>query len=86
LLTLQKPERLSALETLNKFRQMTWNQVYRDGGLKWEKIIGLPPPLEIANLYSLRISRSRRAIAYRDGDFMRLLTDAPDHDATYGRK
>jgi hypothetical protein len=23
---------------------------------------------------------------YRDGDFIRLLTIAPDHDSTYGRK
>ena len=37
LLTLQKAERHTALETLNKLRQMTWNQVYRDSGLKWEK-------------------------------------------------
>ena len=22
---------------VNKLRQMTWNQVYRDSGLKWEK-------------------------------------------------
>jgi hypothetical protein len=86
LLTLQKSERHSALETLKKLRQMTWNQVYRDGGLKWEKIIGVPPPPGTAALYSLRISQSRRATAYRDGDFMRLLTIAPDHDATYGRK
>ena len=30
LLTLQKPERLAALDTLGRLRQMTWNQVYRD--------------------------------------------------------
>ena len=55
LLTLQKPERHSALDTLNKLRQMTWSQVYRDN-------------------------------AYREGDFIRLLTIASDHDATYGKK
>ena len=37
LLTLQKTERHVAIETLNKLRQMTWNQVYRDSGLKWKK-------------------------------------------------
>ncbi len=86
LLTLQKPERLSALETLNKLRQMTWAQVYVDNGLKWEKIVSRTPPAGIDAIYSLRITRSRRATAYRDGDFLRLLTIAPDHDATYGRK
>ena len=86
LLTLQKPERHAALDTLNKLRQMTWGQVYRDGGLKWEKIISVKPPKDIDAIYSLRITNSRRATAYRDGEFIRLLTIAPDHDSTYGKK
>ncbi|OGA97685.1 MAG: hypothetical protein A3E79_13210 [Burkholderiales bacterium RIFCSPHIGHO2_12_FULL_61_11] len=86
LLGLQKPERHAALNTLNKIRQLTWNQLYRDGGLKWEKISGIKLPPDIDAIYSLRITQSRRATAYRDGDFIRLLTVAPDHDSTYGRK
>ena len=86
LLTLQKPERNAALDTLNKLRQLTWNQLYRDNGLKWEKISSLPPPAGIDAVDSLRITQSRRATAYRDGDFIRLLTVALDHDSTYGRK
>jgi hypothetical protein len=86
LLTLQKPERHAALDTLNKIRQLTWNQLYRDPGLKWEKITSVRPPVGIDAVYSLRISRSRRATAHRDGEFIRLLTIAPDHDATYGKK
>ena len=65
---------------------MTWNQVYRDKGLNWEKILSVRPPAGVDAMYSLRITPSRRATAYRDGDFIRLLTVAPDHDATYGRK
>lgn len=65
---------------------MTWNQLYRDNGLKWEKIVSLEPPSGIDCLYSLRLTQARRAIAYRDGDFIRLLSVPPDHDATYGRK
>lgn len=86
LLTLQKPERHVALDTLNKVRQMTWQQVYRDKGLKWEKIVSVKAPKGIDALYSLRITQSRRATAYRDGDFMRLLTVAADHDSAYGKK
>lgn len=86
LLTLQKPERHAALDTLNKLRQLTWNQVYRDQGLKWEKIISVKPPVGIDALYSLRIAQSRRATAYRDGEFIRLLTIAADHDSAYGKK
>ncbi len=86
LLNLQKPERHSALETLKKLRQMTWAQLYSDNGLKWEKIVGVSPPDGVEAVYSLRITRSRRATAYRDGDLIRFLTIALDHDATYGRK
>jgi hypothetical protein len=86
LLTLQKLERHAALDTLNKIRQLTWNQLYRDPGIKWEKITSIKPPFGIEAIYSLRISRSRRATAHRDGEFMRLLTIAPDHDAAYGKK
>lgn len=86
LLTLQKPERHAALDTLNTIRQLTWNPLYRDQGLKWEKITSVRPPKGIDAIYSLRITRARRATAYRDGEFMRLLTVAADHDAAYGRK
>jgi hypothetical protein len=86
LLSLQKNERHAALDTLNKIRKLSWNQLYRDQGIKWEKITSIKPPAGIDAVYSLRISQSRRATAHRDGDFIRLLTIAPDHDATYGKK
>jgi hypothetical protein len=86
LLTLQKPERHAALDTLNKLRRMTWNQVYRNSGLKWEKIMSVKPPTGIDTIYSLRITQARRATAYRDGEFIRFLTIAPDHDSAYGKK
>lgn len=82
---LQKAERHAAMTTLNKIRQLTWNQLYRDQGLKWEKISSIKPPPGIDAVYSLRISRARRATAHRDGDCIRFLTIAPDHDATYGK-
>ena len=86
LLGLQKPERLAALDTLKKIRQLTWVQLYRDNGLKWEKISSVAPPAGVDALYSLRITLSRRCTSYRDGDFIRFLTIAADHDSTYGRK
>lgn len=86
LLGLQKAERHAALDTLNKLRRLTWQQVYRDKGLRWEKIVSVQPPAGIAALYSLRITQARRAVAYRDGEFIRLLSVPPDHDAAYGKK
>jgi len=85
-LGLDKAERNRLTDTLRKLRQQTWEQVYRDAGLKWERIVSIKPPKGIDAIYSLRIMQGRRATAYRDGDFMRFLTVEPDHDATYGKK
>ncbi len=86
LLGLQKSERHAALDTLKKIRQLTWSQLYRDNGMKWEKINSVTPPPGIDTIYSLRITQSRRCTAYRDSDFIRFLTIAQDHDSAYGRK
>jgi hypothetical protein len=86
LFSLPKPERHSAVETLKEIRQLSWPQLYGDRGLKWEKITSAALPAGIDAVYSLRLSQSRRATAYRDGDYMRLLSIAPDHDATYAKK
>ena len=34
-------------------------------------------------LYSLRIGKGFRAVAVRDGDWLRVLTLHPDHDSAY---
>lgn len=85
-LGLDKQERNRVTDTLRKLRQLTWNQVYRDQGLKWEKVTSINPPTGIEAIYTLRVTQSRRATAYRDGNYMRFLTIASDHDAAYGRK
>lgn len=86
LLSLQKQDRHAALDTLNKLRRMSWSQVYRDNGLKWEKIVSVKPPVGIDAIYSLRITQARRATAYREGNFIRLLSIASNHDSTYGKQ
>ena len=86
LFSLQKAERHAALNTLSKIRQLTWQQVYSDKGLNWKKIFSVRAPQVIDAIYSLRITQSRRATAFRDGLYMRMLTVAADHDSTYGKK
>ena len=86
LFALEKQERNAALDTFNKLLKLTWNQVYRDQGLKWEKVVSVKPPEGVEVIYSLRITKSRRATAFRQQDFLRLLTISPDHDSTYGKK
>ena len=85
-LGLEKSERERVTDTFRKIRQLTWEQVYRDPGLKWEKVASVKAPPGIDAIYTLRITKSRRATAYRHGNFMRFLTIAPDHDAAYGKK
>ena len=86
LFSLQKTERHAVLDTLSKIRQLTWQQVYRDKGLNWEKIFSVRAPQGIDAVYSLRITQSRRATAFREGLYMRMLTVAVDHVSTYGKK
>ena len=83
---LDKPEASRVLATVKKLLQLTWDQVYLDQGLKWEKITSVRPPRGIEAVYSLRITQARRATAFRDGDYLRFLTIEGDHDATYGKK
>jgi len=88
LFALPAGEKLQVLKTLAKISQLTWAQVYADAGLKWEKISSVRPApgMQADSLYSLRINQGRRAVAYRHGDFMVLLSIPPDHDAAYGTK
>ena len=86
LLELDKSERNRVLDTLKKLLKLNWDQVYRDPGLKWEKITSVRPPKGMEAIYSIRITQARRATALRDGEFIRFLTVQPDHDATYGKK
>ncbi|MFH0996873.1 MAG: hypothetical protein V1844_15465 [Pseudomonadota bacterium] len=79
---LQKMEQLGVLKTLQKISKMTWYQIHTDAGLKWEAIISRKGP-HGDRLYSFRIGKAFRAIAYRENDWMRVLSLHPDHDVTY---
>jgi hypothetical protein len=82
LFALTKEQQTSVLGTLRKLARMTWEQVYRDSGLKWEAVLSRTGPGG-SRLYSLRISQGFRAIAYREGEWLRILSLHPDHDSTY---
>jgi len=68
------------LKTLKKLRSLTWNEVFRDHGLKWEEIKSMP------GKYTIRLSLSYRAIAVREGAWMRFAALDQDHDRAYGKK
>jgi hypothetical protein len=69
------------VEVLSRLRRLAWDQVYRSAGLKWEKIGRFAP--DGSALYSLRITRKARAVGYRDGDYLRLVSLHLDHDSAY---
>jgi hypothetical protein len=81
---LEKDQQRAVLGTLRKLSEMTWDQIYRDPGLKWELISSQTGP-EGEQIYSLRMGRGFRALAYRDGDWIRFHSLHPDHDSAYGR-
>jgi hypothetical protein len=83
LFALPKEDQLRVLGTLEKLSRMTWEQVYRDRGLRWEAILSRSGR-RAERLYSLRVSKGFRAVAFREGTWwLRLLSLHPDHDSAY---
>lgn len=82
LFALPKEAQLSVLSTLRKVVEMTWQQVYRDRGLRWEAIHSRTGP-HGGRLYSFRLTQGFRGVAYRDGSWMRIISLHPDHDSAY---
>ena len=79
---LEKAERLAVLNCCTKLSTMDWDAVYRDKGLRWEKIQSRSGAGRDW-LYSIRITIRMRAVVKRTGDFLEFLTLHPDHDSTY---
>ena len=81
---LELSELKQVVGSLKRLRELDWNTLYRHLGFKWEAIRHIRTP-NGATAYSLRLSEKIRAIAYRDGDFLRIISLHPDHDSAYGR-
>jgi len=69
---------------LARLAGMDWQAVAASKGLHWEAIDHIPTP-NGAKAHSVRLSGRIRAIAYRDGDFLRIVSLHPDHDSAYRR-
>ena len=79
---LETAELKQVVASLRRLRQMDWNAVYSHPGLNWEAVEHVKTP-NGAKACSIRLSRKIRAIGYRDGDFLRLVSLHPDHDSAY---
>ncbi|MGH8162386.1 MAG: hypothetical protein ACRESR_09685 [Gammaproteobacteria bacterium] len=82
LFALEKTDQRAALSGLARISRTTWDQIYADRGLNWEKIVSRSGP-HGGTIYSLRIGKAFRGIAFREKQWMRFLALHPDHDSTY---
>jgi hypothetical protein len=80
LFDLDVAELKKTFKTLKKLRILTWNEVFRDHGLKWEEL------KSVQGKFTVRLSQSYRAVVVRDGAFMRFQSLHQDHDGAYGKK
>jgi len=84
LFRLESAELRQVVASLRRLRELDWNSLYRHSGFHWEAIEHLQAP-NGAKVYSLRLSQRIRALAYRDGEFLRFISLHPDHDSAYER-
>ena len=81
---LELSELKQVVGALKRLRELDWTTLYRQTGFQWEAIRHIRTPSG-ATAYSLRLSEKIRAIAYRDGAFLRIVSLHPDHDSAYRR-
>lgn len=79
---LEKLEQRALLTTLKKIKQLEWEELYKDKGIRWE-LITSKTTSKGNNIYSFRFSQKYRGTAYRDGHYLVLLALFPDHDGAY---
>ncbi|HVT58712.1 MAG TPA: hypothetical protein VHR45_09940 [Thermoanaerobaculia bacterium] len=84
LFNLETADLRQVIAVLRRLRGLDWVTVYSHGGFNWEALEHIRTP-NGAQAYSLRLSRRIRAVAYRDGDFLCLVSLHPDHDSAYER-
>lgn len=80
---LEVVELKQVVASLRRLRMMDWEMVYSHPGLNWEAVDHIRTPTGV-KACSIRLSRRVRAIGYRDGDLLRLISLHPDHDSAYG--
>jgi len=81
LFSLEKIEQRALLNTLDKISNLTWDELYKDKGIKWELITSESSRQKA--VYSFRFSKKYRGVAYRKGNYFMLLDLFVDHDGAY---
>jgi hypothetical protein len=76
---LEKAELVALVKGLRKLRALSWAQVYKDNGFKWE----LARTTKDAQYYSIRVTQKIRALVTRRGEYVVFVSLHPDHDSAY---
>ena len=84
LFRLETAELKQVVASLRRLSALDWISIYRHTGFQWEAIAHLSAPNR-AGVHSLRLSQKVRALAFRDGEYLRLISLHPDHDSAYRR-
>lgn len=82
LFSLGKEEAGRVFAALRKLRRLTWSEVHKDRGLRWELVQSKRGPSGM-RLYTIRITDKVRALVCRDDRFMRFLSLHRDHYSAY---
>jgi len=82
LFKLEKSEIYALVKSLRALFKMDFDQLRRSSGLNLEKIRNMKTR-KGNPLYSIRISRSFRAVVSIEGDYLRFISLHPDHDSAY---
>jgi hypothetical protein len=82
LFSLDKTQLTAFVKSVKKINKMDLRQVRQSSGLNFEKIKNLKTS-NGKTLYSIRMSKSFRAVICIEDDFIRFISLHPDHDSAY---
>lgn len=82
LFSLSKSELAAFIRTAKKLFQMDLTQIQQSSGLNLEKIRVMKSPSG-KPIYSIRVTRSFRAVLTIDEGYLRFVSLHPDHDSAY---
>ena len=82
LFSLDKTQLTAFVKSVKKINKMDLRQVRQSSGLNLEKIKNLKTS-NGKTLYSIRMSKSFRAVICIEDDFIRFISLHPDHESAY---
>jgi hypothetical protein len=82
LFSLNKNELVAFIRTSKKLTKIDLDQIQKSSGFNLEKIRTMKSPAG-KTLYSIRVTRSFRAVLAIENDYLRFVSLHPDHDSAY---